>query len=239
MKLTQPILVYNVDGSPNKAGFNKAGLITEVVSLLLCYKNHLEWTTFCVTNLGKQKLLLGHSWLRKHNPKINWAKGEIKMSRCPPHCCSGCWDELCQERIACKAETRRIEICSIGPLPEVDHNSEHRFNHDSKSVFDPTDETIAIEEGNRILATGLLPPPSMDIWASSTILQRLAEAFHTNEEAVTLVPDYLQEFTSIFSKQSFNVLPEPKEWDHAVELIPGFKPSGCKVVKILFSWSIF
>ena len=31
------------------------------------------------------------------------------------------------------------------------------------------------------------------------------------------------------SKQSFDVLLEPKEWDHAVELIPGSTPSGCKV----------
>ena len=46
---------------------------------------------------------------------------------------------------------------------------------------------------------------------------------------ITQVPEYLWEFTSVFSKQSFNVLPEPKEWDHAVELIPGSKPSGCKV----------
>ena len=34
---------------------------------------------------------------------------------------------------------------------------------------------------------------------------------------------------TVFSKQSFDVLPEPKEWDHAVELIPGSKPSSCKV----------
>ena len=33
----------------------------------------------------------------------------------------------------------------------------------------------------------------------------------------------------MFSKQSFDVLPEPKECDHAVELIPGSTPSGCKV----------
>ena len=216
MKLTQPILVYNVYGSPNEAGS-----ITEVVSLLLHYKNHSEQTTFSVTNLGKQKLLLGHSWLHKHNPEIDWAKGEVKMSRCPLHCCSICQDKLHQERIARKAETRRIEICSIGPLLEVDHNSEHGFDHDSKSIFDLTDETIAIEEGDCILATGLLPPPSMDIQASSTISQRLAEAFHSNEEAVTLLPDYVQEFTSVFSKQSSNAFPEPKEWDHAVELVPG------------------
>ena len=69
----------------------------------------------------------------------------------------------------------------------------------------------------------------MDIHASSTISQRLAEAFQANMEAVTLVPEYLKEFTSVFSKQSFNVLPELKEWDHTVELIPGSKLSACKV----------
>ena len=69
----------------------------------------------------------------------------------------------------------------------------------------------------------------MEIRASSTISQRLAEAFQTNMEATTLVPEYLKEFTSVFSKQTFDVLPEPKEWDHAVELIPGSKPSGCKI----------
>ena len=69
----------------------------------------------------------------------------------------------------------------------------------------------------------------MDIWASSTISQRLAKAFHSNEEALTPIPDYLKEFPSVFSKQSFDVLPDSKEWDHAVELIPGSKPSACKV----------
>ena len=162
MKLTQPILIYNVNGTPNEAGS-----ITEVVNLLLCYKNHLEWTTFCVTNLGRQKLLLRHSWLCKHNPKIDWVKGGAKMSRCPPHCCSGCQDELCRERIACKAEARKIEICSIRPLLEVDHDSKHGLNHNSESAPNPTDEPISIEEGDHILATGLFPLSHKDWWRLS------------------------------------------------------------------------
>ena len=36
----------------------------------------------------------------------------------------------------------------------------------------------------------------------------------------------------MFSKQSFDVLPEPREWDHAVEIIPGSKPTGCKVYSL-------
>ena len=94
LKLTTPIPVYNIDGTPNEAGS-----ITEAVSLILRYKGHSERTIFCVTSLGKQKLILGHSWLRKHNPEIDWEKGEVKMSRCPLRCCSGCRDELRQERI--------------------------------------------------------------------------------------------------------------------------------------------
>ena len=94
VKLAQPIPVYNVDGTPNEAR-----LIMEVVSLILRYKNHSEQTTFCVTGLGKQKLILGHSWLRKHNPEIDWNTGKVQISRCPPRCCSGCQDELRQEQI--------------------------------------------------------------------------------------------------------------------------------------------
>ena len=33
----------------------------------------------------------------------------------------------------------------------------------------------------------------------------------------------------MFSKQLFDTLPEPKEWDYVVELIPGSKPTGCKI----------
>ena len=106
----------------------------------------------------------------------------------------------------------------------------HDLEDDSEVAdLDSEDEPLSIEEGDWILATGLIPPPSMEIPASSTISQRLAEAFQTNMEATTPIPEYLKEFTLVFSKQTFDVLPEPKEWDHAVELIPGSKPSGCKI----------
>ena len=152
IKLTQPTPVYNVDSTPNKAGS-----ITEVVSLILHHKNHSEWTTFCVTNLGKQKLILGHSWLCQHNPEINWAQGEIKMSRCPPCCCSGCREELWQERITQKPEARKTDICLAGLLPEIDHDSDCEADFDLRSGGSE-DKTPLIEEGDHILATGLLPP---------------------------------------------------------------------------------
>ena len=94
-KLSHPIPVYNIDGT-----LNEAGSITEVVDLILRYRKHSERTLFAVTSLGKQKLILGHSWLRKHNPEIDWVTGDVKMSRCPPRCCSGCREEAREERLA-------------------------------------------------------------------------------------------------------------------------------------------
>ena len=74
------------------------------------------------------------------------------MSCCPPHCCSRCREEVCQERIAWKAEAKRKDICSIGPIPEINHDSDEDSEPDTVSP----EETISIEEGDRILATGLL-----------------------------------------------------------------------------------
>ena len=131
----------------------------EVVSLILRYKNHSERTTFFVSGLGGQKLILGHSWLRQHNPEIDWSKGDVRMSHCPPRCCSGCREEVHQERIAWKAEAKRKDVCSVGPIPEINHDSDEDSEPDTVSP----EETISVEEGDQILATGLLLRKSEEI----------------------------------------------------------------------------
>ena len=91
-KLSKPVPGYNVDGTPNDSGS-----ITEVADLILRYRNHSERTLSAVTSIGKQDLILGHTWLRKHNPEIDWVFGEVKMSHCPANCCSSCGEEIRKE----------------------------------------------------------------------------------------------------------------------------------------------
>ena len=88
-----------------------------------------------------------------------------------------------------------MDICSAGSWLEIDH--------DSSDSADPNQESepLSMEEGDHILATRLFPHPSMDIRALSTISQRLVEAHQANTEALNPVPEYLKEFTSMFSKQ--------------------------------------
>ena len=47
------------------------------------YLGHREELTAEVTNLGKNSLILGYTWLQKHNPMIDWQTGMIKFTRCP------------------------------------------------------------------------------------------------------------------------------------------------------------
>ncbi|KIM68038.1 hypothetical protein SCLCIDRAFT_72164, partial [Scleroderma citrinum Foug A] len=41
---------------------------------------HVEKLWCAVTCLGKVPLILGHNWLKKHNPDIDWTTGDIKLS---------------------------------------------------------------------------------------------------------------------------------------------------------------
>jgi len=82
--LSRNILVFNIDGSPNEAG-----QISEVVDVVLWYKTHSERILLAVSGLGKQSLILSYDWLKDHNPKIDWEKEEVKMTRCPLRCEGG------------------------------------------------------------------------------------------------------------------------------------------------------
>ena len=50
-----------------------------------------------------------------------------------------------------------------------------------------------------------------------------------HEKTKVKIPEYLQEFENVFSKEMFDTLPPQKPWDHAIELEPGSKPTNCKV----------
>jgi len=62
--------------------------------------------------------------------------------------------------------------------------------------------------------------------------QHLVEGARRSKEtlaAVTLLPTYITEFQSVFTKEDFDILPEHRKWDHAIELIPEVEPKSSKV----------
>jgi len=71
--------VFNTDGTKNGEVIRMAPLEIKING----YKEQLETA---VTNLNKMDMFLGHNWLVKHNPEVNWKNSTIRFIRCPESC---------------------------------------------------------------------------------------------------------------------------------------------------------
>jgi transposase InsO family protein len=216
--LSRPIPVYNVDGT-----LNEGGAITEVVDLILRYEGHTERATFAVTNLGRQDVILGFTWLEEHNPEIDWKTRKVVMSRCPAKCHLCRSEERREKREA--VEQRRVE-------EQLRRLRERRGGERWKECVQTEEEEEVekgemAEEGDRVFYVQL-PPEAEFIRATSTFSTRLAEAAHTTG-GKDPIPPHLTAFEDVFSKTAFDSLPERRVWDHAIELIPDAKASNCKI----------
>ena len=165
-QLLRPMPVLNVDGTSNEAG-----QITEVVDLIVKYDRHAERMLLAVTGLGRKTLILGYTWLRQHNPEVNWQTQEVKLSRCPREC-----DE-CREQVRPRkpAGVVRKEIpVRYGSLsghqisyaglyglllgssptrPTQPDLEDEDPSAESDDEDEPLDPRLGIEEGDRLFAT--------------------------------------------------------------------------------------
>ena len=81
--------------------------------------------------------------------------------------------------------------------------------------------------------TQILPEPTAeDLRAASTTSQKLAEGARQSAEARRepfIPPDCVRGFESVFAKEDFDILLEHRQWNHAIELIPGSEPKSSKI----------
>ena len=79
--MPNPIPVYNVDGTRNSAGD-----ITHCAEIVIDFQGHREKVVAEITNLGRHQMILGYTWLKHHNPNIDWETGQVRMTCCPWTC---------------------------------------------------------------------------------------------------------------------------------------------------------
>ena len=158
-----PIPVFNVNGSPNEAG-----QISEVVDVILHYKTHSERMLLAVSNLGKQSMILGYTWLKDHNPEVNWQTGEVQMNRCSSRC-KGCRTIRKERASQRKMEAKAVNVCRSGPPLEYVEDLEEDEN--PLRICE-----VEYEQGDKLFITRILLEPAVeDLHATSTISQKLAE----------------------------------------------------------------
>ena len=70
-KLANPYKVVNADGIPNKVG-----QITEYIWAYVEIGSHKTKQHLFITQLGNKEIIIGYSYLYKHNATIHWQKGQ-------------------------------------------------------------------------------------------------------------------------------------------------------------------
>jgi len=218
--LSRNIPVFNVDSSPNETG-----QISEVVDVVLQYKTHSKRMLLAVSGLGKQNLILGYDWLKNHNPKIDWEKGEVEMTRCPLRC-EGERALRKEQTRQKRTELRALRSCRNRPTPLLQEELE--LEEIPPQTYGPN-----WEPGDQLfLMCLLLELTPTNLRAMAMTSQYLVEGARRSKEtqaATTLLPTYITEFQFVFAKEDFDILPKHCKWDHAIELIPGAEPKLSKV----------
>ncbi|KAG9221350.1 hypothetical protein CCMSSC00406_0009927 [Pleurotus cornucopiae] len=248
-KLTNPAVIRNADGTANNAG-----RVTEKVETRMTYKGHVEVMTFYVTNLGNVDVILGLTWLRKHNPEIDWKTGEVVMSRCPRQCQNhrdreaedlqnepypGELDteedeEEVKEVLKHKLGLRNISIAGVrqwnrlrsGYLRELD------------DLTNQYHESVARMYVNRMWKTHMQVEIEEEEEMHLKAIGKYDYVIKHNEEEINnkkekteeeMVPDYYHDFMKVFRKRDSERMPIERPWDHAIELTPDFEPKASKV----------
>ena len=68
--------VFNADGTKNRE-------VTRVVPLEIEINGHKKQLEAAVIDLNRIDMFLGHDWLVKHNPEVNWKNSTIRFIKCP------------------------------------------------------------------------------------------------------------------------------------------------------------
>jgi len=71
-RLKMPRTVTNVDGTTNRSGS-----ITKYANLEFTYQEKKQTLPVYVTNLGRDRVILGLPWFKTFNPEIQWSTGEL------------------------------------------------------------------------------------------------------------------------------------------------------------------
>jgi len=167
------------------------------------HKDHLERIWFYVTKLGNKDVIIGHSWLTKHNPSIDWRMGDITFNRCPPEC------------------------GQMTPEPEDEPEQTKFIYHTqfSKEIMRFKNPDLGFWEDVEVM-------PELRIYAAGNISAEIEIELLKNKEPVnfeTAVPPQYHMYKKVFEEAGFQALPKRKPWDHAIDLKPDTTPQ--KLVK--------
>ncbi|KAH9263206.1 hypothetical protein BASA83_013446 [Batrachochytrium salamandrivorans] len=195
VKLSTPIQLRLADGDSSSV------ISHRTVPLQLHIGSHVETASFYVTNLC-HGIILGYSWLERHNPRVNWVSRLVDFDS--PYCMENC----------CVGSSR---IQGLGKPP------------DTNKCFPPTvvsDTSKSLVQLNPISGDcSLASILSLDSIQEG--VYPFVEASPLSESGVPA--DILSQFRVCVFKRSGRNFALHRDFDCSIELIPGSVPAYGKI----------
>ena len=221
-KLKTPVTPINVDGTENRSG-----KIEYVTWLNLYFDNIKMVTRLLVTNLEKEQIILGLSWLQEYNPIIDWTKGTIEIPTSKP---TRSFDKMMLRSL----EIARAEIIPLAP--EKPSWEEVYEELDFSPILTPLspEEPILLninKEKEAAINWIKIFEDEERVWinAKTNLTHKLAHKAGIPEQPPKEVPKEFLEFKEVFEKKPSEWMPERKKWDHPIDLKPDFVPKDSHI----------
>jgi len=214
-KLTIPRPVFNMDGTNNRHG-----TITHVCDLMVKQGNRKERQCFYVSNLGRDRFILGYPWFRAFTPDIDWTNAQlcgpkIKMEMLKLETFQKL--KKYKDKLQACIATARIQCTPwSGVTPEMGGPVENKCTqYLPRSGVTPVETQEGLAEINR---------------THNAIEMAHKYATEHGKEEVTL-PEEFKRHTLLFSDEEANKFPPSRgEGDHKIELMDTAPISfNCKV----------
>jgi hypothetical protein len=241
--LRKPITVYNVDGTPNKQG-----TITQYVDIYLTIHERKKKHRFFVTGLGNQQLILGYPWLKEENPLINWDKGTLEWRK---------WKHSALKKPEPKQQDERtIEYYSFvkGMITKTEpKKSRKKSKKTSKTTVDGKPITVVEEEDREkhlnstqhpldeddlsLIVSTITGNTDNDVWINAKLNKATEIQAEINLKKKDLpleeqIPEEFHKHLDVFSEEKAARFPEPKKWDHKIEMKDTFVPKSFKTYNL-------
>ncbi|KAH9270988.1 hypothetical protein BASA83_006738 [Batrachochytrium salamandrivorans] len=225
VKIPVPIKLRLADG-------DSSSMITHrTLPLQLHIGRHVETIGFYVTSLC-HGIILGYSWLERHNPQVNWESRMVDFGS------SYCLDNCCVGSTRIQGLGKPPSTSDISPKPSIPEPEP--FDQTSDSVIDPDIDLSLFKDPSMDLDLGIkkpVPQVSSNTSKSVSFAETMQTEVYPFLEAspvseTPIPPEIYKEFSSVFSESQADILPLHRSFDCTINLSSSAEPSYGRIYQL-------
>jgi len=210
-----------VDGTENKRG-----TIKTYVKLDMEINGKRTTEDLLVTGLGKERIILGFPWLNEQNPDINWKTGTFK------------WRESRKRRFLKLPKGLQLakklarQACQPDPIvskPSIEEvPDEEEWKNKTVNPSDNDEDP---------LISYIYKDFNDYLWINSkaTTATKIQAEINSQKKSLPMeeqIPKEFHEYLDVFSEEKAARFPEPRSWDHKIEMKDTFVPKSFKTYNL-------